>query len=575
MTAFVRLPNVSMVFLLAVLFAAARFGLWPALLASGLSFLAYNFFFIEPLHTFAVAEPHEWLALSVLLVVAVLTSAIAGRARDQARTALERARLAEEVNAVRAAAEAERVRNTLLASISHDFRTPLASILGAATSLIDYGARLPEAARRDLLAQVKDEAEHLDGMVRNLLAMTRVEAGGLEINRDWVDIRELFDRAVALAKRRGAAQHFEVAVEPELPFAAADPILLDQVLANVIGNAVRYAGPAARILLEARADADAVILAVTDDGPGIPPAVLPHVFEKFVRALRPAGDAGEGSGLGLASQGHRRGPSRLDCRCKSRRDRARDAIRDPAAATGGAAMSGLTRVLVVDDEPAIHRFLTPALVANDYEVLRAETGDEALRRIAAEAPDVIVLDLGLPDVDGKDVIARVREWSDVPIVVLSARDREAEKIAALDRGADDFVNKPFGVGELMARLRAALRHRMQRAGETPIVRIDGLEIDVPRRRVCREGREIRLTPKEFELLALLARHAGKVVTHKQLLHAVWGPAHEEDTQYLRVYVGQLRQKVEADQSEPAVILTEPGIGYRLAEPRDSIMPAPS
>jgi K+-sensing histidine kinase KdpD len=300
MTAFVRLPNVSMVFLLAVLFAAARFGLWPALLASGLSFLAYNFFFIEPLHTFAVAEPHEWLALSVLLVVAVLTSAIAGRARDQARTALERARLAEEVNAVRAAAEAERVRNTLLASISHDFRTPLASILGAATSLIDYGARLPEAARRDLLAQVKDEAEHLDGMVRNLLAMTRVEAGGLEINRDWVDIRELFDRAVALAKRRGAAQHFEVAVEPELPFAAADPILLDQVLANVIGNAVRYAGPAARILLEARADADAVILAVTDDGPGIPPAVLPHVFEKFVRAPRPAGDAGEGSGLGLA-----------------------------------------------------------------------------------------------------------------------------------------------------------------------------------------------------------------------------------------------------------------------------------
>src|SRR5215207_6439849 len=192
LTAFVRLPNVSMVFLLAVLFSAARFGLWPALLASGLSFLSYNVFFIEPLHTFVVAEPHELLALFVLLAVAVLTSAIAGRARDQARTALERARLAEEVNTARAAAEAERVRNTLLVSISHDFRTPLASILGAATSLIDYGARLPEPARRDLLAQVKDEAEHLDGMVRNLLAMTRVEAGGLELNRDWIDIRELF-----------------------------------------------------------------------------------------------------------------------------------------------------------------------------------------------------------------------------------------------------------------------------------------------------------------------------------------------------------------------------------------------
>ena len=169
----------------------------------------------------------------------------------------------------------------------------------------------------------------------------------------------------------------------------------------------------------------------------------------------------------------------------------------------------------------------------------------------------------------------MRGWSEVPIVVLSARDREAEKISALDRGADDFVNKPFGVGELMARLRAALRHRMQRAGETPVARIGTLEIDVPRRRVARDKEEVKLTPKEFELLALLARHAGKVVTHKQMLNAVWGPAHEEDTQYLRVYVGQLRQKIEPDQSEPSVILTEPGIGYRLAEPRDSIMPAPS
>jgi two-component system KDP operon response regulator KdpE len=227
------------------------------------------------------------------------------------------------------------------------------------------------------------------------------------------------------------------------------------------------------------------------------------------------------------------------------------------------------RVLVVDDEPAVHRFLTPALVANDYDVLRADTGTEALKSIAADVPDVVVLDLGLPDIDGKDVIGRVREWSDVPIVVLSAREREAEKIFALDKGADDFINKPFGVGELMARMRAALRHRMQRAGETPIVRIGALEIDVPRHRVARDGEEVKLTPKEFDLLAFLARHAGKVVTHKHILNAVWGPAHEHDTQYLRVYVGQLRQKVELDPSEPSVVLTEPGIGYRIAEPGDN------
>jgi two-component system KDP operon response regulator KdpE len=228
----------------------------------------------------------------------------------------------------------------------------------------------------------------------------------------------------------------------------------------------------------------------------------------------------------------------------------------------------MTRVLVVDDEPAIHRFLTPVLAAQDYEVLRANTGADALRLIAADPPDVVVLDLGLPDLDGKDVIARVRAWSDVPIVVLSAREREGEKIAALDLGADDFVNKPFGVGELMARLRAALRHRMQRSGETPIVRVGGLEIDVARRRVTRDGQELKLTRREFELLSVLARHAGKIVTHKQILHAVWGPAHEQDTQYLRTYVGQLRQKVEPDPSDPSVVLTETGIGYRLAEPTE-------
>ena len=228
-------------------------------------------------------------------------------------------------------------------------------------------------------------------------------------------------------------------------------------------------------------------------------------------------------------------------------------------------MTHPARVLVVDDEPAIHRFLTPALLANDYEVLKADNGSDALRQIAADAPDIVILDLGLPDMDGKDVIARVREWSSVPIIVLSARDREAEKITALDRGADDFVNKPFGVGELMARLRAALRHRMQRNGETPIVSVGGLEIDVLRRRVAWQGSEVSLSPKEFDLLAFLARHAGKVVTHRQILTAVWGPAHEHDTQYLRVYVGQLRQKIEPNPSDPHFILTEPGIGYRMMD----------
>jgi two-component system KDP operon response regulator KdpE len=228
-------------------------------------------------------------------------------------------------------------------------------------------------------------------------------------------------------------------------------------------------------------------------------------------------------------------------------------------------MSGKIQVMVVDDEAAILRFLKPALEANGYEMNSAGTVAEATKRIAAESPDIVLLDLGLPDGDGKDVIRRAREWSDVPIIILSARERETEKIEALDLGADDYINKPFNVGELLARMRAALRHRMQRKAEIPVLKVGGIEVDSVRHRATRAGAEIKLTPKEFELLSFLARHAGRVVTHKQILTAVWGPAHTEDTQYLRVYVGQLRHKIEEHADDPRIILTEPGIGYRVAE----------
>jgi two-component system KDP operon response regulator KdpE len=228
-------------------------------------------------------------------------------------------------------------------------------------------------------------------------------------------------------------------------------------------------------------------------------------------------------------------------------------------------VSSGSRVLLVDDEPAIIRFLKPAFEANGYTLLTAGTVVDAIKRVAGVVPDILVLDLGLPDGDGKDVIKQVRSWSDLPIIVLSARDRESEKVEALDLGADDFINKPFGVGELLARMRAALRHRMQRENETPVLKIGDVEIDNLRHRVTRGGEEIKVTRKEFEILSLLARHAGKVITHRQMLAAVWGPAHVEDTQYLRVYIGQLRQKIERHPDDPRIIVTEPGIGYRIAD----------
>lgn len=228
-------------------------------------------------------------------------------------------------------------------------------------------------------------------------------------------------------------------------------------------------------------------------------------------------------------------------------------------------MSGL-HILVVDDEAQIQRFLTPALIATGYRVSNAINGADALKKAATEAPDAVVLDLGLPDMDGKDVIKQLRAWSDVPLIVLSARDREAEKIAALDLGADDYIEKPFGIGEFMARLRTALRRKAREAGEETRIEIGPLVVDTLKRLVTKGGETVRLTPKEYELLALLIRFAGRVVTHRQLLSAVWGPAHVEDTQYLRVFIGQLRAKIEPNPAQPSIVMTEPGVGYRLMVP---------
>lgn len=427
-------PNVSMIFIFAVLLAAIRFGIWPAIYTSILSFFGYNFFFTDPLYTFSVAQPHEVLALATFLIVAILISALAGRTREQARiatarmratrrlyeftrrlsglaslddvaegaaseihaslghpaavllvrdgelvltaawppedtfdtasmtaarwalthrepagtgtatlptvpwfflplvsargaigvigitgadtapdsearalldtladqtvAALERATLSREMVSVRTAAETERIRNTLLASISHDFRTPLASILGAATSLADYREDIPPATRRELLEQIKDEAEGLDEMVRNLLAITRIDAGALELRRDWVDLREIAARVVNAARRRGAKQEIAIALPAELPLVRADAALIEQALGNVVGNAIVHTPEATHIALTADVGAKEVALSVTDDGPGIAPDMLPRVFDKFVH-LRPAESRG-GTGLGLA-----------------------------------------------------------------------------------------------------------------------------------------------------------------------------------------------------------------------------------------------------------------------------------
>jgi two-component system KDP operon response regulator KdpE len=227
---------------------------------------------------------------------------------------------------------------------------------------------------------------------------------------------------------------------------------------------------------------------------------------------------------------------------------------------------GLARILVVDDEPQIRKFLRISLQAHGYQVIEAARGEEGIAKCATEGPDLVILDLGLPDQDGQRVIARIREWSTLPIIVLSVRAGEAEKVAALDGGADDYVTKPFGIHELLARVRAVLRSRKQ-DGEPPppVVTVGDLAIDLARHRVRVGGAEVRLSRKEFALLRMLALHAGRIVTHQQLLREVWGRAHELETHYLRIYIGHLRQKLGDDPANPRYISNEPGVGYRLLE----------
>jgi two-component system sensor histidine kinase KdpD len=439
LTRLTPLPNLSVIFLLAVLLIAVRFGIWPAIYASLLSFLTFNFFFIEPLYSFTIAEPYELVALVTFLIVAVVASALAGRAREQARTsanrmratrrlyeftrrlsglaaldavaegaaseihaslgrsalvmlardgeleltaawppedsldaaamtaarwafshlepagtgtntlpiipwffvplrigertlgvvgvgkdkdagpldsearalldalseqaaaAIDRASLTREMVSARSAAEAERVRNTLLSSISHDFRTPLSSILGSATSLIDYEDRLDPQARKDLLGQIKSEAEGLDAMVRNLLAITRIDAGALELRLDWIDLKDIVGRVVGAARRRGAPQTFEIGLPADLPLVRADATLIEQAIGNLIANAVAHTPPQTRVAVTANVTPDQVAIHVVDDGPGIASDVLPRIFDKFVKAhgnFEPEG--GQGTGLGLA-----------------------------------------------------------------------------------------------------------------------------------------------------------------------------------------------------------------------------------------------------------------------------------
>ncbi|GBG58157.1 DNA-binding response regulator [Sporomusaceae bacterium FL31] len=225
-------------------------------------------------------------------------------------------------------------------------------------------------------------------------------------------------------------------------------------------------------------------------------------------------------------------------------------------------MNNAARILIIEDESQIRKLLKVSLSAHGYDLEEAVNGKDGVNRAATFKPDLLIIDLGLPDIDGKEVVKQIREWSETPIIILTARDQEQEKIEALDSGADDYITKPFGVGELLARMRVCLRHAAT-AEQQPILACGSLVVDLQQRRVTVEGHEVKLTPTEYEIIKMMMQHAGKVITHKQLLKAVWGSAYQQDTHYIRVYIGQLRRKIEQNPTQPRYIITESGIGYRL------------
>ncbi len=419
------------------------------------------------------------------------------------------------------------------------------------TSLLQDDVDWTPEARREFLETIAEETDRLNALVGNLLDMSRLQTDALEILPSRVGLEEVLP--AALSSLGVGDDSIELDVPETLPRVLADPGLLERALANVIDNAVRFSPPGVLPRVTAGASDGYVDVRVVDQGPGVPVADVERLFMPFQRLGDSSSDEGVGLGLAVA---------------KGFVEAMGGEIEVESTPGGGltivhpSAGGRMTRILVVDDEPQILRALGTNLRARGYDVELAPTGEAALAVAARKHPDLVVLDLGLPGIDGVEVIRGLRGWTSIPIIVLSVREGEGEKVAALDAGADDYVTKPFGMDELLARLRAALR-RAAPAEEDAVVETADFTVDLAAKRVRAADGEIRLTPTEWHVVEVLVRNAGKLVSQRQLLQEVWGPQYGTETNYLRVYLAQIRRKLEPDPAKPRYFITEARMGYRF------------
>ena len=487
---------------------------------------------------------------------------------DAAAT-LERLDVARALTEAKMRSETELLREALIGSVSHELRTPLASILGAATILWNAPALARDERLHALTGLVRDEAERLNNDIQNLLDATTISSQQVRPKLQWVEPVDIVNAAVEHRKRRLAGHPVTLDLDSNLPIVRADPTQVEQALVQILDNAAKYSGDGAPIRVAARPNGHAVVLSVHDRGTGLSDDERRQVGGRFSGGpATPRRRPVRGSDFGsptpsfppMAAKSKSKAqastaapPCRFICRCrkKGREWRAISMSEIPA------------RVLVVDDEIQIRRFLRTGFELDGFNVQEAETGAEALRAAALRPADLVILDLGLPDMDGSEVLERLRGWSSVPLIVLSVRANEAEKVELLELGADDYVVKPFGMAELLARAHSAMRRQLRATSGEPVVKFGPLSIDFPARAVFISEQRVALTPKEYRLLQILAQHSGNVVTHQFLLREVWGSEHIDDTHYLRIFVRKLRRKIEADPTQPRILLTELGVGYRL------------
>ncbi len=563
--------SLGVVYLPAILLISILWGWRLGLLASVASAIAFNFFQIPPLYRFTIAEEQNWVALAAFAMAAIISSAVAELARagaveaehrrEEAACALseletrtrERDRMQAEAIEAEALRRSDELKTALLRAISHDLRTPLTSIIAGGSAL---GSRtLTAEERAELSEAIVAEGTRLSRLVENLLDMSRLEAGKADPHREPIDLGEVLNAAKAGASD---PESIRLALDSDLPLVEADAAQLERAFANLIENAARYSG-GGPVSVVSRSVGGNIVVRVVDQGPGIPESEWKRIFEPFQH--------GQAANTGL---GARAGDRQWLRRGKRGADRARVAAGTghelrghPAAACGAYDVNEATRVLVCDDEPQILRALRVILRDAGYEAVTASTGEEALDRAAVKPPAAAILDLMLPDLDGVEVTKRLREWSEMPIIVLSAVGEEGTKVRALAAGADDYVTKPFGPPELVARLEAVLRRARPEEAE-PTISAEGLEIDLAARAVRRDGEDGPPDPDRVRAAADARaeprtaddppRTAGRGLG-AGVLRGLPGSARPH------------RQPAAQDRAAadgPRYIRTDPGVGYRFA-----------